>query len=106
AFAARDRTSASVVRRTRSRSGQRPRSVLPAGAGAHAGRRRPGAPRQRVMPVLARSASLIVAGAIVLCPWSLSGQSPGVEATAAPAAQTPDPPRQEPIASQALQATQ
>jgi soluble lytic murein transglycosylase len=58
------------------------------------------------MPLLARSAPLIVAGAIVLCPWSLSGQSPGAETTAAPAARNPDPPRQEPIAPQAPQATQ
>jgi len=58
------------------------------------------------MAVLARSAPLFVAGAIVLCPWSLSGQSPGVETKAAPAAQNPDPPRQEPIAPKALQATQ
>ena len=58
------------------------------------------------MPWHARSARLIVAGAIVLCPWPLSGQSPGTGPQAAPSAQTPDPPRQEPIAPQALQATQ
>ena len=58
------------------------------------------------MPWHARSARLIVAGAIVLCPWPLSGQSPGSAPQAAPPAQNPDPPRQEPIAPQALQATQ
>ena len=70
-------------------------SVLPAGAGANAGRRRPGAARQRLMPrhVAARvdSSSPGRSGSVR---WPLSGQSPGGRAPGrVPSAQTPDPPR-------------
>jgi len=58
------------------------------------------------MPRLSQRASLIVAVAIGLGTWPLSGQAP-VDQSTPPAAQPQEAaPRQEPIAPQALQATQ
>ena len=58
------------------------------------------------MPRLSQRASLVVAVAIGLGTWPLSGQAP-VDQSTPPAAQPQEAaPRQEPIAPQALQATQ